>query len=326
MRKLLILALGAALLLLAGCGTAAKPTPTPSPLPPTATLAPSATPTSTKIPIPTATSTPSPTPTTTPTPLVFNPPKVRFAVIGDFGQAGYPEALVSKLVHSWHPDFILTVGDNNYPEGSKDTIKANIFQYYGDYIYAHKFYPALGNHDWGYGSIAAYLAYLHPPGNGRYYDFAYGPVHIFVLDSCPNEPDGITADSKQAQWLRERLKAAREPWKIVALHRPPYSSGPHGSTPELQWPYAKWGVTAVIAGHDHDYERVMRDGIVYFVNGLGGHPSRYFFRPTPVPGSVVRYRAKHGAMLVEADADHITFKFIATDHTVVDTYTITRKP
>lgn len=42
---------------------------------------------------------------------------VRFAVIGDYGTAGQNELDVSNLVKSWTPDFIITVGDNNYPDG-----------------------------------------------------------------------------------------------------------------------------------------------------------------------------------------------------------------
>ena len=34
--------------------------------------------------------------------------------------------------------------------------------------------------------------------------------------------------------------------------------------------FAEWGADIVIGGHDHDYERLHRDGIVYIVNGLGG--------------------------------------------------------
>src|SRR4051812_35860652 len=42
------------------------------------------------------------------------PGTVRFAVIGDYGQAGTPENDVATLVHSWNPDFIVTLGDNSY--------------------------------------------------------------------------------------------------------------------------------------------------------------------------------------------------------------------
>src|SRR4028118_1944089 len=61
----------------------------------------------------------------------------RFAVIGDYGQAGQPEQDVANRVKSWSPDFIITVGDNNYPYGEASTIDQNIGQYYRQYIYPY---------------------------------------------------------------------------------------------------------------------------------------------------------------------------------------------
>jgi hypothetical protein len=58
-----------------------------------------------------------------------------FAQIGDFGFAGRPEKDVADMVKSWDPDFIVSVGDNNYYEGTFSTLKSNITNYYGDYIY-----------------------------------------------------------------------------------------------------------------------------------------------------------------------------------------------
>ena len=40
--------------------------------------------------------------------------------------------------------------------------------------------------------------------------------------------------------------------------------------PALQWPFEAWGAHAVLAGHDHLYERVTFGNFPYFVNGLGG--------------------------------------------------------
>ena len=37
----------------------------------------------------------------------------KFAVIGDYGDAGGNELAVANLVKIWSPDFIITVGDNN---------------------------------------------------------------------------------------------------------------------------------------------------------------------------------------------------------------------
>lgn len=258
---------------------------------------------------------------------------LHFAVIGDYGLSSPGEAAVAALVTGWHPDLILTVGDNNYPSGSPATIDANIGQYYHQFIspYAGKygvgdqpnrFFPVLGNHDWVDPGAKAYLNYFTLPGNERYYDFARGPVHFFAIDSDSDEPDGVTVRSVQAAWLKAKLAAALEPWKLVYMHHPPYSSGPHGSTAALQWPYGEWGASAVIAGHDHVYERIVRNGFPYFVDGLGGSV-RYSFN-APIAGSQVRYNAGFGAMLVEADDRHIVFRFESRAGTAVDTYQLSR--
>lgn len=56
--------------------------------------------------------------------------QTKFAVIGDYGNAGPDELAVADLVKSWDPDFIITLGDNNYDVGSQATIDPNIGQYY----------------------------------------------------------------------------------------------------------------------------------------------------------------------------------------------------
>ena len=269
---------------------------------------------------------------------------VRFGVIGDFGLAGAAEASVTTLVKGWQPDFIVTVGDNNYYSGSAATIDQNIGQYYHDYIYPYlgmfgpdapsqtnRFFPTLGNHDWelltckGGTCTGAYFDYFTLPNNERYYDFVQGPVHFFLLDSDAREPDGITSTSAQATWLRDKLAAAQEPWKLVFLHHSPYSSVPDdGATPKVRWPYAQWGATAVLSGHTHNYERVMRDGFAYFINGVGGVPIDGF--GTPVTGSTVRYDGAHGAMLVAASESTLTLQFVNVANSVIDTYSLAAEP
>ena len=255
--------------------------------------------------------------------------QVSFAIIGDYGEAGEAAAAVAALVKGWGPAFIVTTGDNNYPDGMRETIDENVGQYdhaviggyagaYGAGAAESRFFPALGNHDWRTHDLAPYLDYFSLPGNERYYAVSWGPVDLFVVDSERAEPDGIEADSTQARWLQAALGASTTPWQLVILHHPPYSSASHGSTAALQWPFAAWGADAVIAGHDHVYERIERDGIVYFINGLGGHGKRYSFGP-PVEGSAVRFGAEHGAMRVAASASEIRFEFVRVDGGVVDT-------
>lgn len=259
---------------------------------------------------------------------------VTIAVIGDFGDDTKQEKDVAEMIHLWEVDYVVTVGDNNYPDGKAHTIDRNIGQYYHDYIFPYqgsygagatenRFFPALGNHDWNTGSIDPYLDYFTLPGNERYYDVTLSHVHLFVLDSDEAEPDGRSADSIQAQWLQTQMAASTAPWKVVALHHLPYSSGHHGDDPEVQWPFADWGATAVLSGHQHSYERIQRHDILYFVNGLGGRWRIHTFNNPPVPGSAVRYNQDFGAMRISADATCINFSFFNRANTMIDSVTVT---
>lgn len=277
---------------------------------------------------------PAPSPTIQPTaaPTATADPGVRFAVIGDFGLEGEPEAAVAGLVASWAPDFVVTVGDNNYPGGSAETIDRNIGQYYSQFIAPYKgafgpgadtnrFWPTLGNHDWGSGYPEPYLSYFTLPGNGRYYTVERGPVALFALDSMPGEPDGISADSAQAAWLREALAASPAPWKVVVFHHAPYSSGHHGSSEWMRWPFAEWGARLVLTGHDHTYERVELGGVTYIVNGLGGG-ARYARGFTGLEGSQIFFNADHGAMLFEGDAASLHGRFVTRAEQLIDEFAL----
>jgi hypothetical protein len=254
---------------------------------------------------------------------------VTFAVIGDYGGGGQPEADVSALVASWAVDLVVTTGDNNYPSGAAETIDPNVGQFYHPFIFPYlgeygpgaeenRFFPTLGNHDWNTAGAEPYLDYFTLPGNERYYDFTWGPLHFFALDSDSREPDGVGASSAQAAWLQARLADSQSAWQIVYMHHPPYSSGLHGSIDWMRWPFAEWGADAVLSGHDHTYERIALDGIAYFVNGLGGGSIYYFNQP--VEGSEVRYNDDYGAMLVEASETSLQFQFVNRSGEVIDVF------
>jgi hypothetical protein len=91
----------------------------------------------------------------------------------------------------------------------------------------------------------------------------------------------------------------------------------------MRWPFAKWGADAVLSGHSHTYERIERNGIVYFVNGLGGAP-RYDFGGA-VKGSKKRYRSGWGAQKVIATRDSMRFEFYNADGELVDRYELTAR-
>ncbi len=286
-------------------------------------------------------------------------PPVTFAAFGDYGSGSQNEGNVAEMVKSWDPDLIITTGDNNYlsldSEGSGWTTAVG--QFYGEYILGRsdqkypeqtadipRFFPTVGNHDSNNGvssggDIVDYLNYFQEdPAGGRlpdgvhdaynsYYDFTWGPVHFFSVDSDQAVVDDASMTAQKA-WLQNGLEQSTLPWQFVYFHHTPFSSGMHRSNLDMQWPFAEWGADAVFAGHDHDYERVNRDNIAYFTTGLGGS-SIYGFRPA-IPDSQVRYNSNFGSMRVIVDAESATFEFLSIDDganganggLVIDSYSV----
>jgi hypothetical protein len=266
--------------------------------------------------------------------------EVRFAAFGDYGNTAGTQ-LVANFVDNLNVDFIITLGDNLFGSAPIDV---EIGQFYSDYIGNYqgafgpgspinRFFPSLGNHDYsnpgGGVNASAYLDYFTLPGNERYYDYTMGPIHFFVLNSEKQEPDGRSPSSVQGQWLQSALANSTSPYNFVYFHRAPYASGSDvGSAPSMQWPFEQWGATAVLSGHNHLYERILRDadgnGIVlpYFVAGLGGATSGAIFDDPPVEGSAVRYGDDFGTMLIQACATSCTFEFWTVGGELIDSYTI----
>src|SRR6185295_7579484 len=67
--------------------------------------------------------------------------QLTIGVIGDYGAAYAGGAslsnvqAVANLIKSWNPDFIITTGDNSYPNNEPSNIDTNIGQFFHEYIY-----------------------------------------------------------------------------------------------------------------------------------------------------------------------------------------------
>lgn len=126
-----------------------------------------------------------------------------------------------------------------------------------------------GNHDYdGYYEdlIAREMeTHLSLPGDRRYGFQNLGIVGILTLDPNGFFPVSLPENSAQRVWLDSMLNSdlwSKIPWKVVALHQPPYSQGWPGYQGEFQIrellkPYFHSGkIDMVMAGHTHDYERL----------------------------------------------------------------------
>ena len=96
----------------------------------------------------------------------------------------------------------------------------------------------------------------------------------------------------------------------------------HGSTTWMRWPFATWGTQAVLSGHEHTYERLLVDGIPYFVDGVGGGGIYNF--GNPLPESQFHYNADYGAMLVSATGTDVHFEFYNRTGKLIDQYELTK--
>jgi hypothetical protein len=248
-------------------------------------------------------------------------------VIGDY-TAGTPLRDVSNLIKSWNPDYIATVGDNWYSDPSIDD---SVGQYFHDYISPYsgsygagstsgnRFWPTLGNHDYENG-VSQYLNFFTLPNNERYYSVKKDNIELFVINSNTQEANGTSSTSTQATWLKNGLAASTATFKLVLFHHPAYTSGTEGNNTRMQWPFQQWGASAVISGHDHIYERILKNGFPYFVNGLGG--AEIVPAKRTESGSQIRYWSNYGAMRIESSSTQLNFKFYNRSGTLIDNYTI----
>jgi len=205
--------------------------------------------------------------------------QTKFAAIGDYGKGGSAEADVSDMIDTWNVDFVITLGDNNYNDGSASTIDGNIGKDYNQWIYPYygsyppggspdnvnRFFPSLGNHDYLTNNAQPYIDYFTLPNNERYYTFSWGSVDFFVLDSEGGWDSGNLAE--QWNWLQNAVVNSSGQWKVVYFHHPPYSS--RYSHTRMRLDYNSLNIDMVLAGHDHLYERLEIDGVTYMINGLG---------------------------------------------------------
>ncbi len=150
-----------------------------------------------------------------------------------------------------------------------------------------RIYAALGNHEFAACAEAECLERwwsAFPELRGRrWYSVAVGSKVLAVaLDSDAS----LLPDSEQRRWLEHQLSIVdpRVQFILFVLHHPPVADlqtmhlADHNPRPNEQ-AFAEYltGLAAhtrarivVSAGHIHNYERFMRDGVIYLVSGGGG--------------------------------------------------------
>lgn len=243
------------------------------------------------------------------------PEPFRFGVYGDNRSDASGHAAVVDSIIPLAPDLLISTGDL-----VADTDYEEFFEIERDLLRHTVMFPSPGNHD-------VPSEYQYAFNRPNYYSFRWGNAFFVSINTDGNYSSGST----QQQWVRAQLEAASQDetvdWIFAYHHHPVYSSGHHGNTSAvinaLNPLYKEYGVDVVFTGHDHNYERIERDGVVYIVSGGGGVTPRPM--KDAVTGSVISESTRH---VVMADVDGGILKMTAyrPDGSVIDTKSITKGP
>jgi hypothetical protein len=251
---------------------------------------------------------------------------LKFGVLGDFGNGSRQQYELADQMAKLHERFpfelMVTVGDNIYGSQRPQDFAKKFETPYKPLLDAKvKFYASLGNHD-------ARQQSLYTPfnmGGKTYYTFKAPKedVRFFALETSYLEP-------AQVAWLEKELESSNEAWKIPYFHHPLYSSGGrHGSDLSkrkvLEPLFLKYGVSVVLAGHDHVYERVKpQNGIVHFVVGSSGQLRRGGLnRRTGL--TAVGNDTDQTFMVFEISGDELHFNAVSRMGKIIDSGVIQRR-
>jgi tartrate-resistant acid phosphatase type 5 len=245
-----------------------------------------------------------------------------FAVVGDFGSGTSDETAVASLIESWHPDFVLTVGDNAYPSGATELLDRDIFGPYAQVMRTSAWFPALGNHDVKADDGKPELEAFHSLGSERWYRFTWGNAAVVVLDSDTS----VVPGSPQLRFARSALSRG-SCFRFAAWHHPPWEPPDRPLSPGLRSYVVplvqRDGTQVVFVGHLHAYARSRpHRGVVYVAVGTGGASLSDDARKLTIPSARI-VQGSFGALRVDVMVRSARFRYVTADGRVRDRFEIT---
>lgn len=260
---------------------------------------------------------------------------IRFAVMGDTGQATLPQyELAAQLAHE-DIDLWMHTGDVVYPGFASAQVDARHFSIYRDLLKKTPFYSVMGNHD-GFGLWEYAAEFIFPKNTAEqsefYYSFDHGDAHFVAVGTETTVGLNYFKGSTQYAWLENDLATTQRPWKFLFFHHVLRTSALHAIDDYLgdgiRDSYAlremvgglaaRYGAQIIFNGHDHDYERFgLFDGVSSFITGGGG--ATLYTRQYDEPGSD-QFRSRNHYMIVEIDGSQLQTTAIANGGQILDRY------
>jgi predicted phosphodiesterase len=233
--------------------------------------------------------------------------------VGDWGSARNDnwEETVDLMINN-KINLALGLGDYSYGSVSEfepvvDTLKAAGIPFKG----------VQGNHD-----SSSYTRLFGQPS--MIHAFDAGQSRIIML----NTEESYSANT---QFLENQLKNTKQPWKIVAMHNPLYSSpSNHPEEKELagrlQPLFDQYGVDLVIYGHNHNYERIkLPDKPTVFIQAGTGGESHYDIKGSRSDGGVeFQDDNDYGFVKLTINSNTLSGQFISHGGKILDSFSIVK--
>ncbi|MBN1972299.1 MAG: metallophosphoesterase [Sedimentisphaerales bacterium] len=252
-----------------------------------------------------------------------------FTVFGDthvWDDGTTIENIINSMIN-YSPAIVLHTGDIEPYDGELGDLQL-VFNKTFPLINNTPLFPIRGNHD-DENSRDWFSEYFSLPNNEQWYTFSYGDVQFIGLNTN-------TTNTKQTLWLKKTLEKSSAIWKIVYLHKPPFTAGSHQNYQYAidNWVplFQRYGVNIVFSGHTHAYEHYYDNQYCTHYIVAGGGTTNYKTLGNPVlPEYIEQLASQEGIShycTVDVKLNDITFNVIDTSEypsiESFDSFTITR--
>lgn len=265
----------------------------------------------------------APTVPTAPTASGATGAPVTIMTAGDIAGDAKDATATADLIRAAHPDAVVALGDQAYPDGSASDYANKYDPTWG--FLKDRTHPVPGNHDYKTADAAGYVGYFgaqnvtNSVDGGLYYAWDVGNGwRAYAVNT------EISTSGKQLTWLRDDVAAHPGMHYILYTHHPRYTSGsPHGPSKDIcpLWDElaATGGLEIVLAGHNHQYERfapmdcagqASADGARSFVVGSGGNDLYEF--GSVQRGSELQNNTDFGVLALVLSENSYEWEFIAS--------------
>jgi predicted phosphodiesterase len=163
-----------------------------------------------------------------------------------------------------------------------------------------------------------------------------GPMALMRVDPNTFFPVSLPEGSEQFNWFHSVINSPEwkeKPWKIIALHQPPYSQGWPGyqgeqSIRNLLGPYFHQGlIDVVMAGHTHDYERLNQEfsgnNVQFFIFGGagGGLEPKGEDSPEPQMDELIK---EHHVGILNLNSTELKLSVMGKNGEILDSYSLSK--